>query len=246
MRDRTLRPTALRTAARRAVRTSTPATPPTGTARWTPCGPSRYSASSWATGWSPPWSRTATHAPHHQSAPAHATTGPVSWILQTLAVFFLVGGHVANQEPHLGPGTWHPLHPWLRARLTRLFMPVAALLALWTVVTIALLATGTRMDTVETLLKLALSPLWFLLVFAALTAATPLLIRPQPALAPGRRPPCGSIRFGLGGRRVSAGSTWHRAGWSPTRWARPGPGASWSAGGRAGPCWCPALRGRRG
>lgn len=125
-------------------------------------------------------------------------------------------------------------------------MPVAALLALWTVVTIALLATGTRMDTVETLLKLALSPLWFLLVFAALTAATPLLIRLNPLWPWPSSSMWISFVSASAARRVSAGSTWQRAGWSPTRWARPGPGASWSAGGRAGPCWCPALRGRRG
>jgi hypothetical protein len=67
--------------------------------------------------------------------------------------------------------------PWLRARLARLFRPVVALLAVWTVLLLALPGSpyGSR-----TVLKLVVSPLWFLLVFAVLTCATPLLRRLHP------------------------------------------------------------------
>ncbi len=44
----------------------------------------------------------------------------------------------------------------------------------------ALLLTGAPFGTVRTLVKLALSPMWFLLVFGVLTAATPLLRRLHP------------------------------------------------------------------
>jgi hypothetical protein len=57
---------------------------------------------------------------------------------------------------------------------------VAALLALWSVTAVVLLSTGAPLATVHTLVKLALSPLWFLLVFAALTALTPLVARLNP------------------------------------------------------------------
>ncbi|MFF8427161.1 MULTISPECIES: acyltransferase family protein [unclassified Streptomyces] len=105
---------------------------------------------------------------------------PVSWVFQTLAVFFLVGGHVATRGLASAKARGTTYRDWLRARLTRLLRPVAALLALWTVAALALLLTGAPLATVHTLLKLALSPLWFLLVFAALTAATPLLTRLNP------------------------------------------------------------------
>lgn len=105
---------------------------------------------------------------------------PISWMFQTLAVFFLVGGHVATRGYASARSRGVPYHRWLRDRTTRLFTPVVAVLTLWTAVTVVLLLSGAEYTTVRALAKLALSPLWFLLVFAALTAATPLLARLHP------------------------------------------------------------------
>jgi peptidoglycan/LPS O-acetylase OafA/YrhL len=105
---------------------------------------------------------------------------PISWAFQTLAVFFLVGGQVATRTYVTARARGTSYGRWLATRLARLFRPVAAVLALWTVATVLLLLTGADLTTVRTLVKLALSPLWFLLVFAALTAATPLLTRLHP------------------------------------------------------------------
>ncbi|MFJ8073716.1 acyltransferase [Streptomyces sp. NPDC096176] len=118
---------------------------------------------------------------HGTSPLAHMPPlAPVSWAFQTLAVFFLVGGYVATRS-HTSArarGTTHGR--WLAARLGRLFRPVAAVLVLWTVAAGAMLAGGTSLETLRTLLTLVLSPLWFLLVFALLTAATPLVARLHP------------------------------------------------------------------
>ncbi len=91
----------------------------------------------------------------HMPSPA-----PISWAFQTLAVFFLVGGHVATRSysSARARGTTYP--QWLGARLSRPFTPVAAVLVLWAAVTLGLLATGADLDTIHTLLALALSPLW--------------------------------------------------------------------------------------
>ncbi|MER6086621.1 acyltransferase family protein [Streptomyces bluensis] len=124
---------------------------------------------------------------------------PISWVFQTLAVFFLVGGHVATKGYAAADARGTAYGEWLRTRLSRLFKPVAALLVLWAVTAAGLLATGVGMDTVHTLLKLALSPLWFLLVFAALTAATPLLTRLNPLWPLAVVLHADLIRFGLGG-----------------------------------------------
>ncbi|MFJ6915870.1 acyltransferase [Streptomyces sp. NPDC101133] len=105
---------------------------------------------------------------------------PVSWAFQTLAVFFLVGGHVATRGYASARARGETYGRWLTARLSRLFRPVLAVLTLWTVTAALLLLTGADYPTVHTLVKLALSPMWFLLVFAALTAATPLLTRLHP------------------------------------------------------------------
>ncbi|GGV69945.1 acyltransferase [Streptomyces griseoloalbus] len=123
---------------------------------------------------------------------------PVSWAFQTLAVFFLVGGHVATRSHASARARGLPYHRWLRDRLARLFTPVAALLTLWTVVTVALLLSGAEFTTTRTLVKLALSPLWFLLVFAVLTAATPLLARLHPLWPLAVVLHLDLLRFGLG------------------------------------------------
>ncbi|MCZ4118334.1 acyltransferase family protein [Streptomyces sp. H39-S7] len=102
---------------------------------------------------------------------------PASWLFQTLAVFFLVGGHVGAKGYAAARARGTTYGRWLGARMARLFRPVAAFLLVWSVISGAMLVSGVGWDTVRTLVKLAVSPLWFLLVFAALTAATPLARR---------------------------------------------------------------------
>jgi peptidoglycan/LPS O-acetylase OafA/YrhL len=124
---------------------------------------------------------------------------PISWVFQTLAVFFLVGGHVATRSYASARARGTTYGQWLTARLSRLFKPAAAVLTLWTVAAIALLLSGTEFETVRTLVKLALSPMWFLVVFAGLTAATPLLTRLNPLWPLAVVLHVDLIRFGLGG-----------------------------------------------
>src|SRR5205814_6430247 len=50
---------------------------------------------------------------------------PVSWIFQTLAIFFLVGGYAAARSFRGG------YRAWLCRRLARLTRPVAVLAAVW-------------------------------------------------------------------------------------------------------------------
>ncbi len=125
---------------------------------------------------------------------------PVSWVFQTLAIFFLVGGYAAARS-----FTGGYLH-WLRNRLARLGRPVAVLAAVWVPLATGLRLGGISAATVRTLLMLVLSPLWFLAVFAGLTALTPVAV----ALAGrfGARSAClplatvaavDLVRFGLGG-----------------------------------------------
>ncbi|MDG4858585.1 acyltransferase [Streptomyces sp. T-3] len=124
---------------------------------------------------------------------------PISWVFQTLAVFFLVGGHVAAKGYESARARGISYGKWTGQRLARLFKPVAAVLGLWTVAAVCLLATGTEFETVRTLMKLVLSPLWFLLVFAGLTALTPLVARLHPLWPLAVVLHVDVIRFGLGG-----------------------------------------------
>lgn len=123
---------------------------------------------------------------------------PVSWVFQTLALFFLVGGLVGAKGYRSARSRGTGYGPWLRARLGRLFRPVAAVLAVWGVAAAAMLACGVPLDGVRALVKLVLGPMWFLLVFAALTAATPLVARLHPVW-PLAAVACADLsRFGLG------------------------------------------------
>jgi hypothetical protein len=105
---------------------------------------------------------------------------PVSWVFQTLAIFFLVGGYSAARSYR---GSYRA---WLGRRLARLSRPVAALLSVWALLGTGLYLGGVSPATLHTVLLLVLDPLWFLGVYAVLTALTPLavaLVRRLGALA---------------------------------------------------------------
>jgi peptidoglycan/LPS O-acetylase OafA/YrhL len=184
---------------------------------------------------------------HGTSPLAHLPRlAPVSWAFQTLAVFFLVGGYVATRSHARARALGTGYRQWLGSRLARLFGPVVAVLTLWTVAAVAMLAGGTAPGTLRTLLTLVLSPLWFLLVFAALTAATPVVARLHPLWPLAVVLHVDLFRFGfgapasLGWINVAAGwlvpyclgATWARGGLRgrATGWALLGAGAAATAG----------------
>ncbi|MFG2875177.1 acyltransferase [Streptomyces sp. NPDC048337] len=157
---------------------------------------------------------------------------PVSWVFQTLAVFFLVGGHVAARGYATARARGNSYRTWIGQRLGRLFRPVAAVLTLWAVVAGGMLIGGVELDTVQTLVRLVLSPLWFLLVFAALTAATPLVARMNPLWPLAVVAGIDLWRFGLGGPEwagwINVAAGWLvpytlGAAWSRGAFARRGP-----------------------
>jgi hypothetical protein len=135
-------------------------------------------------------------------SPLHAMPylTPVSWIFQTLAIFFLVGGYAAARSYTGG------YRAWLRTRLVRLSRPVAVLAAFWALLATGLYLGGVSKSTLHTVLTLVLDPLWFLGVFTVLTAMTPLamaLVRRLGAWAAAIPlavvAAADLVRFGLGG-----------------------------------------------
>ncbi|MEV6036958.1 acyltransferase [Nonomuraea sp. NPDC052116] len=121
---------------------------------------------------------------------------PATWLFQTLAVFFLVGGYAAARSRGAAAGTYRQ---WLGARLARLFRPVGVVLAVWSVTVAGMLAAGADTVTVARLVKLVLSPMWFLVVFAVLTAATPLVARLHPMWPLVTVAVIDLVRYGVGG-----------------------------------------------
>ncbi|MEV4354314.1 acyltransferase [Nonomuraea sp. NPDC049625] len=121
---------------------------------------------------------------------------PATWLFQTLAMFFLVGGYAAARSRGAAAGTYRQ---WLGARLARLFRPVGVVLAVWSVTVAGMLAAGADTVTVARLVKLVLSPMWFLVVFAVLTTATPLVARLHPMWPLVTVAVIDLVRYGVGG-----------------------------------------------
>lgn len=127
---------------------------------------------------------------------------PLSWVLQTLAIFFFVGGYIGAKGHRAGQS----YGSWVRARLGRLLRPVPVLLLAWIPLAVGLAYAGFDGESLRAVLKLVLSPMWFLVVYSALTALTPLIIRLWNRLGPyALAVPAAVVaavdvtRFGLGG-----------------------------------------------
>ncbi|MFI7035555.1 acyltransferase [Microbispora rosea] len=137
---------------------------------------------------------------------------PASWLFQTMAVFFFVGGRVAVESHGRARGRGVGHGRWAAARMARLFRPVAPLLGVWSAAAVAMLGWGADPGTVYALVKLVWSPMWFLLVFAALTAVTPLAARLHPAWPLAAVALADLVRFGLDGPSwagwINVGTGW--------------------------------------
>ncbi|MGW7051295.1 acyltransferase family protein [Streptomyces sp. NPDC054887] len=104
---------------------------------------------------------------------------PVSWVLQMLGIFFLVGGYasVLSYRRHRGTAG-----AWLRGRIARLGRPVLGVTAVWAAVLPVLYAAGVPGTTLRTASTLVIQPLWFVGVYVAVTALTPYCVRASSGL----------------------------------------------------------------
>jgi acyltransferase-like protein len=101
-----------------------------------------------------------------QVSPLAALPGftPLSWVLQTLGLFFFAGGFAAARSARAFPPR-------------RLVRPLCWLIGLWTYGLAMAWALGVPVGTLRTIAVLVVSPLWFLLPYLALTAVTRGLVR---------------------------------------------------------------------
>ncbi|MEU7902576.1 acyltransferase family protein [Actinoplanes sp. NPDC049118] len=96
---------------------------------------------------------------------------PVTWLLQTLGLFFFAGGFAAARAR----STERPRPAG--SPLRRHARPVLGLLAVWAPALLLAAALGVPATTLRTIATLVVSPLWFLLPYLALSAATGALRR---------------------------------------------------------------------
>ncbi|MFD7441961.1 acyltransferase [Streptomyces sp. NPDC059909] len=112
----------------------------------------------------------------HNASPlsAFGFFAPVSWVLQMLGIFFLVGGYASVLSYHRRTGS---TAQWLGGRVARLGRPVLGVTAVWAVLIAALSAAGVPAETLHTASTLVVQPLWFVGVYVVVTALTPLCVR---------------------------------------------------------------------
>ncbi len=97
---------------------------------------------------------------------------PVSWFLQLLGLFFLVGGRASALSLARSTERGESYAGWLRQRLVRLCRPVVAAVALSAAILFLLGAAGVPTGTLRTWIVLLVQPFWFVAVYAGLTALT--------------------------------------------------------------------------
>ncbi len=102
---------------------------------------------------------------------------PVTWLLQVMPLFFLVGGFghargIASAERR-GEG----YADFVRARVVRLVRPAGVFLGVWFGLALAAGLAGQDAGIVRLALRTVVQPLWFLGVYLALIALAPVMLR---------------------------------------------------------------------
>ncbi|MFI7540461.1 acyltransferase [Actinoplanes sp. NPDC049599] len=102
---------------------------------------------------------------------------PMTWLLQVMPVFFLVGGfaHATALASIRRRGGGYA--DFARSRTARLLRPAAAFLAVWLVLALGAGLTGQDDGLARVALRTAVQPLWFLGVYLALVALAPAMWR---------------------------------------------------------------------
>jgi Acyltransferase family len=110
------------------------------------------------------WTSTGPHATSPLESVAGLWLG--TWVLQIMPIFFYVGGYLHRRS-------WRP--GFVRRRVGGLLRATAPLLAAWAVAAGVMVTVGGVTWTAGTV-KLALSPLWFLVVYLLLVVLLPLTL----------------------------------------------------------------------
>ncbi|MET7538606.1 acyltransferase [Streptomyces sp. NPDC005507] len=102
---------------------------------------------------------------------------PISWMLQMLGIFFLVGGYASVLSYRRTLEAGGSTSAWLRGRLARLGRPVLGVTAVCAALIPALYALGVPEKTLHTGSTLVIQPLWFVGVYTVITVLTPYCVR---------------------------------------------------------------------
>ncbi len=100
----------------------------------------------------------------------------VTWLLQVMPVFFIVGGFANAVSWSAGRRRGHGYAAWLQGRTARLLRPTMILAAVWAVVAFALVTAGVDERLLRMGTQVVAVPLWFLAVYVGVVALAPIMI----------------------------------------------------------------------
>lgn len=100
-------------------------------------------------------------------------TAWVTWLLQVLPVFFIVGGYANATSWRRATQHGEPAAAWAARRARRLLRPLVWLVAVWSVLTLLAGLLDVPADLSALASQSALVPAWFLAAYVVVTVATP-------------------------------------------------------------------------
>jgi hypothetical protein len=101
----------------------------------------------------------------------------LTWILQIMPVFFIVGGYANSVSWKAHSKNGGKYKDWFILRLRRLVWPTFPLILIWVLFTIITQAFGVAPDLIKVGALIALQPVWFLVVYLVIVIFTPLVLK---------------------------------------------------------------------
>lgn len=151
-------------------------------------------------------------------------THPLTWVLQVMPVFFLVGGYANGLSWRSARARGATYGGWLRARTRRLTLPVVPVLVAWFALGWVALRLGMDPGTLRLASTVGLVPTWFLASYILVVALAPLGLLAWErwgwwSVAPESCSPASSTSSPCAGRasRSAWPASWCWSRWAPTR-----------------------------
>jgi len=100
----------------------------------------------------------------------------VTWVFQVIPLFFVVGGYANAHGWSSARRRGDDYGTWIRGRLRRLLGPPAVAVGIWSFVGMLTLFTDWPRETILSGFQVAVSPLWFIMIYLFVMAATPITL----------------------------------------------------------------------
>ena len=106
-----------------------------------------------------------------------AWTHWLTWFIQVIPVFFIVGGYANWRSYHAAVRNDRAVGDWITARFRRLMTPIVPFLAVWSLISVTAGLLGVDHGLIRAGSFAVVTPLWFLAVYLLVILAVPSTVR---------------------------------------------------------------------